>query len=213
MIKAWIATWTAALMLLAAPVAAQDETPLPPEAEGVAQAATAAELAAWGRARSDPGALIMAARLLAEVPMRPGADQDGAPFLTVDILLDEAEALSGGHPSWLAAIAHVRDSTRGVRSSPFGQGPIYTVKDIRARETWGFEVEARGGEVLRVAAIGDGDTNIDLRVRDASGALVCEDGFGDHYPVCTVRTRQDGRMRIDIVNRGEVWTKVQILSN
>lgn len=193
-------------------VMAQDAAAPPPEAEGVSQVVTAAGLAAWGRARSDPGALIMAARLLAEVPLRSSGEGPEA-FLTPDTLLDEAEALSGGHPSWLAAIAHVRDSTRGVRSSPFGQGPIFTVKEMQARETWGFDVEARGGEVLRVAAIGDGDTNIDLRVRDSSGALVCEDGFGDHYPVCTVRARQDGRMRIDIVNRGEVWTKVQILSN
>lgn len=217
--KQGIGAWAAALALLAAGGATGQDAPrVPPEAEGVARAVTAAELAAWGRERSDPGALIMAARILAEVPIRPSdragqATGGGTPFLTVEALLAEAEALSGGHPSWLAAIAHVRDSTRGVRSSPFGRGPIFTVQEIRARETWGFEVEARGGEVLRVAAIGDGDTNIDLRVRDASGALVCEDGFGDHYPVCTVRTRQDGRMRIDIVNRGEVWTKVQILSN
>ncbi|NBB50562.1 hypothetical protein GVN24_19990 [Rhizobium sp. CRIBSB] len=184
-----------------------------PEALGVAQAVTAAELAAWGRRNSDPGALIMAARLLDEVPLRAGEDA-GEAFLTPSRLLDEAEALSQGHPAWLDAIGQLRESgVRGVRTSPFGQGPIFTVKDIQARGTYGFEVEARAGEVLRVAAIGDGDTDIDMAVRDARGSLVCQDGFGDHYPVCTVPMRSAGRMRIDIVNRGAVWTKVQILSN
>ena len=202
------------LMACASASPAQDAAPAPPpEAVGVSQAVMAAELAAWGRRNDDPGALIMAARVLAEVPMRAG-EGSGDAFLTPGRLLDEAAVMAEGHPAWLDAIEQVRESgVRGVRSSPFGQGPIFTVKDIRARETYGFEVEARGGEVLRVAAIGDGDTDIDLVIRDARGGLVCEDGFGDHYPVCTVSPREGGRMRIDIVNRGAVWTKVQILSN
>ena len=210
----------AGLVMAAVPAVGQDAVAdlaptLSPEAVGVDQAVTAAELAAWGRRRGDPGALIMAARLLAEVPVRPGADTVAADaILTPSRLLDEAEAMSEGHPAWLDAIDQVRESgVRGVRSSPFGQGPIFTVKDIQARETYWFEVEARAGEVLRIAAIGDGDTDIDMAIRDASGALVCQDGFGDHYPVCTVSMRAAGKMRIDIVNRGAVWTKVQILSN
>jgi len=184
-----------------------------PEADGVRQMVTAAEVAAWGRRNRDPGALIMAARLLAEVPVRPGADSEAGLTLTPATLLDEAATLAAGNPGALDAIARLRDGKRGVRSSPFGQGPIYLVRQIDARGTYGFDVEARGGEVLRVAAIGDGDTNIDMSVHDADGALLCEDGFGDHYPVCTVSRARPGKMRVDIVNRGSVWTKVQILSN
>lgn len=202
----------ALIAALATGAVAQDSGPVPPEALGVSQAVTAAELAAWGRARRDPGALVLAARMLAEVPVRQG--EGDAPFLTPEALLDEAAALTEGQPAWQDAIGRVRSAgVRGVQSSPFGQGPIFTVKEIRARETYWFEVDARGGEVLRVAAIGDGDTDIDLSIRDARGALVCQDGFGDHYPVCTVSARRSGRMRVDIVNRGDVWTKVQILSN
>lgn len=202
------------LMACAKPTLAQDAAPtLPPEAAGVSQVVMAAELAAWGRRNDDPGALIMAARVLAEAPMR-AAEGSEPGFLTPGRLLDEAEVMSEGHPAWLDAIEQVREGgVRGVRSSPFGEGPIFTVKDIQARETYWFEVEARAGEMLRIAAIGDGDTDIDLVIRDARGGLVCEDGFGDHYPVCTVSPRAGGRMRIDIVNRGAVWTKVQILSN
>lgn len=201
------------LVFAAAEAAAQEPIQADPaaEARGVAQAVTAAELARWGRERRDPGALIMAARLLAEVPVRPGGD---ASVLTPDALLDEAAGLADGNTAVLDAVARLKaGGTRGVLSSPFGRGPVFTVKQIEPRETYWFEVEARGGEVLRVAAIGDGDTDINLTLRDATGTLVCRDGFGDHYPVCTTQPRADGRMRVDIVNRGEVWTRVQILTN
>lgn len=190
-----------------------EATRVTPEADGVRQMVTAAELAAWGRKNDDAGALIMAARLLAEVPVRPGTDSEAGLALTSDALLDEAADLAAGRQGVLDAIERLREGTRGVQSSPFGRGPIYLVRQIRARETYGFDLEARGGEVLRVAAIGDGDTNIDMSVRDAEGALLCQDGFGDHYPVCTVARARSGKMRVDIVNRGAVWTKVQILSN
>lgn len=202
----------AAALMLGASAGAQDAPVIDRdgEARGVAQAVMAAELARWGRERRDPGALIMASRVLAEVPVRPGGD---APMLSPDALLDQAETFAAGSQGVLDAIARLRSGTRGVINSPFGRGPVFTVKQIEPRETYWFEVEAKGGEVLRIAAIGDGDTNIDLTVRDAAGTLVCRDGFGDHYPVCTTHPRADGRMRVDIVNRGDVWTRVQILSN
>ena len=183
-----------------------------PEARGVAQAVTAAELAAWGRRNSDAGALIMAARLLAEVPVRQGEGPE--PILTPARLLDEAATLAADNQNLVDAIDRLREPLmRGVRSSPFGAGPVFTVKQLRAREDWVFEVDARGGEVLRVAAIGDGDTDIDLTIRDTRGAVVCRDGFGDHYPVCTVSPRPGGKMRVNIANRGDVWTSIQVLSN
>lgn len=202
-------------LTVASPVAAQDEalTPtLSPEARGVSQAVTAAELANWGRERRDAGALVMAARLLAEVPMRQSGSE-GA-IMTPESLLDEASVLAPDNPALQDAIARLLDpALRGARSSTFGNGPVSTAKALRARESWAFQIEARGNEVLRIAAIGDGDTNIDLTVTDGSGQVVCRDRLGDHYPVCTIAPRNSGPMRIDVVNRGVVWTKVQVLSN
>lgn len=188
------------------------EDAAPPAAEGVAQAVTAAQLADWGRRNGDPGALIMAARLLAEVPLRSAEGE--TPVVSPGSLLDEAAALSNGDPDILDVIQLLREQgVRGVHNSPFGQGPIFTVKEVRARETFGFDIEARGGEVLRVAAIGDGDTNIDMSLTGPDGALLCRDGYGDHYPVCTVAPRAQSTIRVEIMNRGDVWTRVQILSN
>ncbi len=181
------------------------------EARGVSRLTTAAHLADWGRERDDPGALIMAARMVGDVPMR--AQGDAAPFFTADALLDEALAMADGDPAYAAAIEIVRqDPKRGVVSSPYGLGPIATMKTMSARENYAFEAQARPNEILRVAAIGDGDAPLDLSVIDASGRVLCRSGVVDHYPVCTVRPRA-GRVRIRVSNGGEIWTRVQILSN
>ena len=196
------------------------------EAAAIHQAVTAARLAAWGRKAADAQALILAARMLAEIPFRSGdfADEPGgaiapdapgdtAPF-TVAGLLDEAETLARGDGQTLAEIEAVRAAAaRGVANSPFGQGPILARRDVQARQTYWFEADAKGGEILRVAAIGDGDTDIDMVVRGADGRVLCEDGQYDHYPVCTLTPGEDQRLRVEIINRGAVWTRVRILSN
>ena len=68
---------------------------------------------------------------------------------------------------------------------------------LQARERWAFDVEARGGEILRVAAIGDGDTNIDLTVRD-----VRYNSQG--YPLIT-STMQEERFRTATMARN--WAR------
>ena len=196
------------------------------EAAAIHQVVTAARLAAWGRKAADAQALIVAARMLAEIPFRsgefadepgaviaPDAPGDAAPF-TVAGLLDEAEVLARGDGQTLGEIEAVRAAAaRGVANSPFGQGPILARRDVQARQTYWFEADAKGGEILRVAAIGDGDTDIDMVVRGADGRVLCEDGAYDHFPVCTLTPGEDQRLRVEIINRGAVWTRVRILSN
>jgi hypothetical protein len=206
----------------------QPRTAAADEAAGVDQVVLAARIADWGRRNDDAPALIVAARILAQTPMRDtralvgdGAEggtpstRDVEPaLLSVPGLLDEAEDLSRGDARTLEDIAAARAAAmRGVVDSPFGRGPIVTTKEVQARQTYWFQVNARVGELLRVAVIGDGDTDIDLSIRDAQGRAICQDGQSDHFPVCTVRPAGEGPLRIDIVNRGSVWTKVQIVSN
>lgn len=208
----------------AAPVR-RDDTP--PEIAAIEQALTAARLADWSRRAGDPQGLIVAARMLGEIPFRAaeidgtaegGEDSDRertpADPLSIAALLDEARDLARGDAALLEEIdAAEAAATRGVVNSPFGKGPIATMKDVRARETYWFQVQARNGEVLRVAAVGDGDTNIDLIIQDSGGTALCDDADGDHYPVCTITPARQGMLKVNIVNRGAVWTKVRILSN
>jgi hypothetical protein len=203
------------LGLTAMPAGSQDRfSPSPDadaEARAITQMVTAAEVADWARERHDAQAMIVAARMLTEIRSR--RENGDEPFLTPTALLTEAEALADGDPALLEQISRLRSPDKGVRASPFGRGPIVVVRRLRARETYGFTVEVRRNEVLRVAAIGDGDTNIDLALRGPDGTVICADGSRDHYPVCTVPRPEGGPLRIEVVNRGEVWSRVQILTN
>ena len=214
-IAAALAIAVLATGLTAAPAGSQTRPAPAPnpdlEARAITQMVTAAEVADWARERRDARAMIVAARMLSEIRTR--RENGDEPFLTESGLLDEAETFAGGDRDLLDEISRVRSPDKGVRASAFGAGPIVVVRRIRARETYAFTVEARRNEVLRVAAIGDGDTNIDLTLRDQNGAVICADGSRDHYPVCTVSRPQVGPIRIEIVNRGEVWSRVQILTN
>ncbi len=210
-----IATAVLALGLTAAPAGSQTRPAPSPdpdaEARAITQMVTAAEVADWARERRDARAMIVAARMLGDIhTRRENGDQ---PFLTQTSLLDEAESFAASDRDLLDEISRERSPNKGVRASPFGAGPIVVVRRLRARETYAFTIEARRNEVLRVAAIGDGDTNIDLALKDQNGAVICADSSRDHYPVCTVSRPQVGPIRIEIVNRGEVWSRVQILTN
>ena len=205
----------AAMALTAAPAGSQSRpapTPNPDlEARAITRMVTAAEVADWARERRDAPAMIVAARMLGDIPTR--RENGDEPFLTHAALLDEAETFAGADRTLLDQISRERSPDKGVRASAFGAGPIVVVRRLRARETYSFTIEARRNEVLRVAAIGDGDTNIDLALRDQNGAVICSDGSRDHYPVCTVARPQAGPIHIEIVNRGGVWSRVQILTN
>lgn len=206
-----------AMSLTATPAGSQVRpASVPPSAEAdaraITQIVTAAEVVAWARPRRDARAMLVAARMLEEVQSR--REGEDAPFLTPSALLDEASEFAAGDHALLDEISRLRaPGPKGVRASPFGAGPIVLVRRLRARETYSFTIEPRRNEVLRVAAIGDGDTNIDLALRDRNGVALCADSSLDHYPVCTVARPQSGPIRIEIVNRGEVWSRVQILTN
>jgi len=214
-IAATLAFAVSALGLTGVPAGSQVRTAPAPnpdaEARAITQMVTAAEVADWAREHRDAQAMIVAARMLFDVRTR--RENGDAPFLTVTALLEEAEAFGGEDEGLLEQISTLRSPPKGVRASPFGQGPIVVVRRLRARETYAFTIEARRNEVLRVAAIGDGDTNIDLTLRDQNGVAICSDGSRDHYPVCTVLRPASGPIRIEVVNRGEVWSRVQILTN
>ncbi len=201
--------------LTAGPAGSQDRPATPATAEAqarvITQIITAAQVADWARTRRDARAMLVAARMLSEA--RAGSVSGEPAFLTQAALLAEAESFAAGDHPLMDEILRARSPLKGVRASPFGPGPIVVVRRLRARETYSFTIEARPNEVLRVAAIGDGDTNIDLTLRDVNGAVICTDGSLDHYPVCTVPRPRGGSIRVEIINRGEVWSRVQILTN
>ncbi len=220
-----LATLGACALSAASPAPRQEVADDPVAA--IDQAVTAAKLADWGRRSQDPQALIVAARMIDEITFQTSAwsvgteggedsQRSDSPIdpLSSSALLREAQGMARGDADLLAEVeAAVAAAPRGVIDSPFGKGPVTVVKDVRARETYWFQVNARRGEVLRVAAIGDGDANIDMSIQAEDGTMLCDDVDGDHYPVCTITPARPGMLKVNIVNRGVVWTKVRILSN
>lgn len=70
-----------------------------------------------------------------------------------------------------------------------------------------------GGEIARLALVGDGDTDLDIYVYDAFGNLVTSGiGLSDRevvsfFPLVT------GNYRIEIINRGGVFNRFALATN
>ena len=71
----------------------------------------------------------------------------------------------------------------------------------------------RGGEVARVAVIGDGTTDLDLYIYDEYGNLVAMDEDNTDHCVATWFPSRTGWFTIKIVNRGSVYNDYAMATN
>lgn len=187
-----------------------------PAPDAFEQAIAASRVADFARRQKDPQAFIVAARMLQEIPMQDGAaadpDAPPAPF-SAEALYDEARALAGGDPQLLMQINLAENAgSRGVLSSVFGAGLLRIVRDVSSRQVFTFPVTAKGGELLRIGAIGNAGNEIGMRLRDKAGRLLCDVG-GDFAPVCSIRPKKAGEIKVEVLNRGSASTRAVILSN
>jgi hypothetical protein len=205
---------------------ATSKAPASPEVAAVRTIEAAASLADWGRSNRDADALITAARMLKTVPTTDAAPTgtiEGPaattpaptrPVMSATTLLAEAKTFARGDRATLAKIrAAEAAGTRGVLSSAFGRGAIRTVRDVSANATWRFTVDARGGSSLRILAIGDGDTDVDMVLRDQNGNVVCRDLDIDERALCDITPAWTGRFTVEVINTGSVWTRTLVVSN
>jgi hypothetical protein len=191
-----------------------------PAASAPESAALAGRLAAWARAHGDADAMLVASRMLLEAGGRPGklragrlVEAAGEPG-PADALAEEAVRIGRNDPRIVAASAAIRSAvTRGFTLGPAGPGPIILSRTLAAGARLGWKADARGGEAAIVSAVGDGDSDIDLRVADGAGATICADRKQDFYPMCRWRPLRPATYRIEIVNRGRVASTVFVVSN
>ena len=226
-----------AIGLVAGPALAQavDQTgrnegtvkaPPSPEEGAVRTIEAAASLANWARTNRDADGLITAARMLKSVPTKDGpvtgtlegpvatTPAPNRPVMTSATLLTEARGFARGDRATLAKIRAVETAaSRGVVSSSFGSGAIRTVRDVSANATWRFTVDARGGSSLRVLAIGDGDTDVDMVMKDQNGNVVCRDLDVDERALCDITPAWSGRFTVEVINTGSVWTRTMVITN
>ncbi len=208
-------------MAMSGPVAAQEQVPAPTPvstappaapADPFAQAIAARQVADFARRERDPYAMLTAARMLQQVPISEEKAQGDAPF-SPEALFTEAKALARDDQNVLLQIRMAQSSGRGVVASAFGKGLVRRVLDVDPRNAYRFTVTAKGGEPLRIGAIGDIGTNMYIRLLDTSGKQICLDDNKDYAPVCAVTPRASGQYRVDIGNRSTARSRTVVLSN
>lgn len=194
------------------------DTPAMSAADAFDQMMAAQKVADFGRREKDPHALITAARMLQEIPVTdrgpaPAEGQAPAAFTPAG-LYAEARALAQGDTALQMQITVAESSGgRGVASSIFGVGLVRIVQPVNPRGQVTFPIKAKTGEVLRIGAIGDANTRIAMRLRDAKGGVVCTDQ-GDYAPVCQVQPKGKATdYKVEIVNQSDTKTQAVILSN
>ena len=200
---------------------AQSAPPAAPAIDPFQQAIAARTVADFARRQKDPQAMIVAARMLQEVPVADKPVEDAAPVagaapaaFSPAGLFAEAKTLARGDTALLMQI-NVAQSTgsRGVFGSTFGKGLVRLVKEVSARGGYSFSVSATGGQVLRIGAIGDLGTTMLMRLVDAAGRVVCLADEGDYAPVCATTPRANGSYKVEILNRSPKASRTVILSN
>lgn len=209
-------------MCLCLPVAAASQ-PLAksvPVADPFAQMIAARSVADFARRHKDPQAMIVAARMLQEVPIQadPAARADATPTapaaFSPEGFYAEATTLARGDATILMQINTAQASgSRGVFSSAFGKGLVRSVQNVSARTTYRFDVNAVGGQPLRIGAIGDVGTSMSMKLVDGGGHLVCADDRNDYAPVCATTPRAAANYRVELLNRSAVPSRTVILSN
>ncbi len=199
---AWAAMAGAAQTALPAPVVAADPFEQAMAARGVAD---------FARRTHDPLAMLTAARMLGEVPT---TGDDGDATFTAKALFAQARELAQGNTLLLQQIEVAQSaSSRGVTSSAFGSGLVRRVLNVSPRGAYQFVVNAKGGERLRLGAIGAPGTTLLMRMQDQSGKTVCLDDHGDYAPVCQLTPHADARFRVDIQNNSAQPSQTVVLSN
>lgn len=196
-----------------------------PAFDAVAEISAASRVAAYARRTGNAEAMIVAARMLGEVPTHEGkidttvkgghdSQKQAKPETTVASLLDEATDLAHGDQSVLAQIASLRASaSKGFVRTAYGTGPVRVYRQIPAGAALTWEGIAQAGEPAIVGAVGDGDTDVDIKVFDANGHEICEDIDNDYTPVCRWTPAWTGKFSVEVINNGDVWTGTAILSN
>lgn len=197
-----------------------------PAAQGLERLQLAASIAKYGRETKSASALVLAAKMLKEIPaevfkadvkseggMDDAMEKKAAGKLTVESLLDDARKFAGSDKAVLDSIQAVEKMSKngGSKGAVGGQTRGYYV--VTAGATNSYTVTFRGGEEAIVAISGDGDTDLDLLVYDEYGNLVAaDDGYSDDA-IVRFYPRRTGRFIIRVKNIGRVANEFVIGTN
>jgi hypothetical protein len=182
----------------------------------------AGQLAKYGYANNSASALIQAAELYLSVTteaLKPesatpskGTATEKATGVSHDPqkLLADAKVIADGDKTLLAMIEKAKASTktRGAVG-----GAKYASSRVHSGQTDEYVVRFWGGETAAVYVSGDGDTDLDLYIYDASGKLVTSDIDYSDECVCIWKPRSTASYKVRIKNRGDVYNAYTIVTN
>ena len=196
---------------LAAPLAASAEAPSP-----VRTAELSARLYDAGLAARDPLLVIAAASLRKQIAPEPGARQaegaapePGAPLGWQDMLAT-AEELAAGDEALLGVAGDVRGHAfKGVAS-----GPVYNISALSSGRTDSYPAERFvGGEYAEVYVEAKSTTDMNLRIYDDKGRLVCSDTDRSHIAYCGWTPQSDGDFVMKVENNGPAAATYSLMTN
>lgn len=193
--------------------------------EALQQVVLALGLARYARENDDASAMIVAARIMggiriatnggASVVEEGTATQRAFPKgMAVDDMLAEAESMARGNRAQQAEIAMIRAMAhKGVLRSDFGSGVVSHARIIQPGHQWQFEIVAVPQRTVMVAAIGDGDADINLSVFDEHGTLTARDSAADTLAVVRWTPTNEARYLVEVTNAGVVDSYTVVLSD
>jgi len=198
-----------ALVALVFPAVAETQSP-------VKVAELSARLYAMGLDQGDPLLILSAARLRKSLALVAtdraainGTAGTGAP-LSWEEMLASAESLAGGDDMLLGLIDDARvEASKGVSS-----GPVYNIGSLTdgGDDTYP-PIEFRGGEYAEVYVEAKDATNLDLRVYDDKGRLVCSDTDISHIAYCGWTPAEAGTFTLNVENKGPASAAYALMTN
>lgn len=201
----------------AAPVSTEGEHA---EMSPLRRAAVSAELFEQALAERDPLLALAAAKLrrsvfgeeVAREPERDGPAPEGAAARPVgwEDMLDTAVALAPGDPT----IEGLAEDMRMARAKGVVSGKVYSISQIRAggEDTY-RPLEYEGNAYAEVYVEGRSATDINVRVFDSAGRLVCEDSDISAIAYCGWRPIANDTFSVVVLNGGGEETSYTLITN
>ena len=199
---------TAALILSALPALAADPAPLK-------QAEASRMIYDTGVATRDPLLVLAAAKMRRGLGLSPtdrmaedGTPGDGA--LDADAMLATARDLATGDDMMLGLIDDVAsENTKGVVS-----GPVYNNARIGGGKTDTYRaVPFEGGTYAEIYVEAKGSNDLNLKVTDDQGRLVCSDTDASAIAYCGWSPRSTGDFTIAVQNASGSSADYALITN
>jgi len=189
--------------------------------EAAITAHAARRLAAYADRHKDALVMIAAAQVLKNLGVREiASDSKNAPTgdlatkqgqdMTLAGILERAKKHASGIPVLIALAEDV--ALRSVRGD-IGLGGCYANAVVRANGRLYHQITFREGEFVIIELMGDGDTDLDMIVRDQNGHTICAADGPTDMEICRWKSASSGPVRIEVINLGSVHNVHRLCTN